>query len=41
MVSTAAYERGMRVYASEAVRTSYEGARASMRVIINENSKMV
>ncbi len=38
---TAAYERGMRVYASEAVRTSYEGARASMRVIINENSKMV
>ena len=38
---TAAYESGMRVYASEAVKTSYGMAKAQFGVIIDENSKTV
>ena len=36
---TAAYEKGMRVYASEAVRTSYGLAHEQFGVTIDENSK--
>ncbi|KAK5123763.1 hypothetical protein LTR85_002399 [Meristemomyces frigidus] len=38
---TAAYERVMRVYASEAVRASYGMARAQFGVTLNENSATV
>ncbi|CAF9923496.1 hypothetical protein IMSHALPRED_005943 [Imshaugia aleurites] len=38
---TATYEREMRVYASEAVKTSYGLARAQFGVSIDENSKTV
>ena len=38
---TAAYEREMRIYGSEAVRTSYGIARGSMGITIDENSKTV
>ena len=38
---TAAYEKEMRVYASEAVKTSYEYANAQYGVHIDENSKTV
>ena len=38
---TASYESEMRVYASEAVRTSYEQARAIFGVSIDQNSKTV
>ncbi len=38
---TATYEREMRVYASEAVKTSYGFARAQFGVYIDENSKTV
>lgn len=38
---TASYESEMRVYASEAVRTSYEQAKAIFGVSIDENSKTV
>lgn len=38
---TAAYEKEMRVYASEAVRTSYGLATAQFGVLIDENSKTV
>jgi len=38
---TAAYEKEMRVYASEAVRTSYGIAHANMGITIDENSKTV
>lgn len=38
---TAAYEKEMRVYASEAVRTSYRLASTQMGVTIDENSKTV
>ena len=38
---TAAYEKEMRVYASEAVRTSYGGALGQFGVTIDENSKTV
>lgn len=38
---TAAYEKEMRVYASEAVKTSYGFARSQFGVTIDENSKTV
>jgi 2-polyprenyl-6-methoxyphenol hydroxylase-like FAD-dependent oxidoreductase len=38
---TAAYEREMRVYASEAVGASYEMARKQFGVSINENSRTI
>ena len=38
---TAEYEKGMRVYASEAVRTSYGFAKTQFRVSIDENSPTV
>lgn len=38
---TATYEREMRVYASEAVKTSYGLARAQFGVVIDENSETV
>ena len=38
---TAAYEKEMRVYASEAVKTSYGLATAQYGVMIDENSKTV
>ena len=38
---TAAYEKEMRVYASEAVRTSYGLAKTQFGVLIDENSKTV
>ena len=38
---TDAYEKRMRVYASEAVRKSYAGAKAAFGVLIDENSKTV
>jgi 2-polyprenyl-6-methoxyphenol hydroxylase-like FAD-dependent oxidoreductase len=38
---TADYERGMRVYASEAVKTSYGMARAQWGILIDENSTTV
>ncbi|MCJ1355980.1 MAG: hypothetical protein MMC33_005974 [Icmadophila ericetorum] len=38
---TAAYEREMRVYASEAVKTSYGLAKAQFGISIDENSKTV
>ena len=38
---TATYEREMRVYASEAVKTSYQFARAQFGVSIDENSQTV
>ena len=38
---TATYEKEMRVYASEAVRTSYRLATTSFGVLIDENSKTV
>jgi 2-polyprenyl-6-methoxyphenol hydroxylase-like FAD-dependent oxidoreductase len=38
---TAAYEKEMRVYGSEAVATSYGIAHANMGITIDENSKTV
>ncbi|KAI4212890.1 MAG: hypothetical protein LQ351_004415 [Letrouitia transgressa] len=38
---TAAYEREMRVYASEAVKTSYGQARTSFGITIDENTRTV
>jgi 2-polyprenyl-6-methoxyphenol hydroxylase-like FAD-dependent oxidoreductase len=38
---TAAYENEMRVYASEAVRTSYGNARGQFGINIDENSQTV
>jgi 2-polyprenyl-6-methoxyphenol hydroxylase-like FAD-dependent oxidoreductase len=38
---TAAYEREMRVYGSEAVKTSYRIAHGNMGISIDENSKTV
>lgn len=38
---TAAYEKEMRVYASEAVRASYGGAHAQFGVTIDENSQTI
>ena len=38
---TAAYEKEMRVYASEAVATSYGLAKTQFGVLIDENSKWV
>ena len=38
---TAAYEREMRVYASEAVKASYGMAKAQFGISIDENSKTV
>lgn len=38
---TAAYEKEMRVYASEAVKTSYEQAKTDFGVLIDEHSKTV
>jgi len=35
---TAAYEKEMRVYASEAVRASYGMAKAQFGIVIDENS---
>jgi 2-polyprenyl-6-methoxyphenol hydroxylase-like FAD-dependent oxidoreductase len=38
---TAAYEKEMRIYASEAVSHSYEMAKAQFGINIDENSKTV
>lgn len=38
---TATYEREMRVYASEAVKTSYGGAKAQWGINIDENTETV